>query len=701
MAFAFLYKLQNLWPFSVFKFDDLRASRDLVQKLSIPDRIKKFVFAVRVPHSQSVIYILSVQNLSERSAADAECLIRELRPEAVVAQIGNHAALSDIQSEDSLVVNTVPTSSFEVLKRCFVDKINKDQYDNVAGNLVLREIFGVGFHGHFLAAKRAAREVGSAFVVLESPFPNSFLEYDPSKEVEAGSKIQGPVNCLVPQKGTSAPVSSFTRSCIINDVQSQMVKFLSSHINFLEPGSVSERGSCGYQDNVRSLHFRIAVEALRIALNNAGQLPIEKLRNVSTSEIAFSELPVEDKSHAILAQALQSQAKKFKTVVAIVDASRLAGLRTNWNTPVPPEVKDLVDHLVVDDVGDGETSNRTDNKWLLSNKSVAAVGASATAVLGASSISKVIPASTVMKVVTWNVPASVKLAMTQTQKVVGIALGKTLGPSKFVVPGLANSGANSSLFKAAASAEKIRTVVHGVIASAEKTSFSAMRTAFYEIMRKRQVQPIGVLPWATFGCSIATCTSLLVYGDGIECAAESLPAAPSIASLGRGIQSLQQASQAVRQKDENRIQKSIERLIFLKFEMSCSESQTAAAVNIIIKYVFSSTFFITGLCSLMQHQSHASTSSAGYSTSGSFLDVTEITTGLLWKTSRSSPGGTIIGSLELYKACTFVIKSSLPIDTEACKQCLEESSCFCARSCDPVIPRSRCLQAKSKSNFQR
>ncbi|MBA0762871.1 hypothetical protein Gotri_012423, partial [Gossypium trilobum] len=611
-----LYKLQNLWPFSVFKFDDLRASRDFVQKLSVPDRIKKFVFAIRVPHSQSVIYILSVQNLSERSAADAECLIRELRPEAVVAQIGNHAALSDIQSEDSLLVNTVPTSSFEVLKRCFVDKINKDQYDNVAGNLVLREIFGVGFHGHFLAAKRAAREVGSAFVVLESPFPNSFLEYDPSKEVEAGSKIQGPVNSLVPQKGTSAPVSCFTRSCIINDVQSQMVKFLSLHINFLEPGSVSEVGTNEIQPTASykappfaqsiyplllDLHdifvdlpsmgralalsqkllldvnrgevvdtrimsevytFRIAVEALRIALNNAGQLPIEKLRNVSTSEIAFSELPVEDKSHAILAQALQSQAKKFKTVVAIVDASSLAGLRTNWNTPVPPEVKDLVDHLVVDDVGDGETSNHTDNKRLLSNKSVAAVGASATAVLGASSISKVIPASTVMKVVTWNVPASVKLAMTQTQKVVGIALGKALGPSKFVVPGLANSGANSSLFKAAASAEKIRTVVHGVIASAEKTSFSAMRTAFYEIMRKRQVQPIGVLPWATFGCSIATCTSLLVYGDGIECAAESLPAAPSIACLGRGIQSLQQASQAVRQKDDNRIQKSIERLMY-------------------------------------------------------------------------------------------------------------------------------------------
>ncbi|KAK8512126.1 hypothetical protein V6N12_031854 [Hibiscus sabdariffa] len=561
----------------------------------------------RLPHSHSVIYILSAQNLSERSAADAECLIRELRPDAVVAQIGC-APICDIQSEeDSLVVNTVPTSSFEVLKQCFVDKINKDQYDIVAGQLVLREIFGIGFHGHLLAAKKAAREVDSAFMVFGSN-PNNFLS---SKEVEAGSKIQGPVNSLVPQEDTSVPVSSFMRHGISDDVHSQMVKLLSSHMNLLESGSVSEAGSNKIQPKgsyeapefaqsiyplLLDLHdmfvdlpsigralalsqkllldvnrgevvdtrimsevytFRIAVEALRIALNDTGRFPIDKLRNARSSEIAFSELPVEDKSHAILAQALQSQAKKFKIIVAIVDASSLAGLRTNWNTPVPPEVKDLVACLVVDD---GETTSHGDNK-LLSEKPVVAVGAGATAALGASSISKVVPASTFMRVVTSNVPASVKLVMSQTQKVVGIALGKTLSPSKLVAPGLARAGVKSSLLKAAASAGKIRTVVHGVIASAEKTSLSVMRTAFYEIMRKRRMGPIGVRPWATLGCSIATCTSLLAYGDGIECAVESVPAAPSIASLGRGIRSLQQASEAVRQKDDNRIQKSIEGLM--------------------------------------------------------------------------------------------------------------------------------------------
>ncbi|KAF3614374.1 hypothetical protein FXO38_35719 [Capsicum annuum] len=109
---------------------------------------------------------------------------------------------------------------------------------------------------------------------------------------------------------------------------------------------------------------------------------------------------------------------------------------------------------------------------------------------------------------------------------------------------------------------KIRAVTHGVIASVEKTSISTMRTAFYEIIRKHRVRPVGFLPCATFGCSVATCAGLLVYGDGIECAAESLPAAPSIANLANGIQSLHQASKAVKQTENSMIQKSIESLVY-------------------------------------------------------------------------------------------------------------------------------------------
>ncbi|KAJ4723250.1 Transmembrane protein [Melia azedarach] len=569
MALGLVYSLQNLWPFSLFKYDDLRASKELVGRLSIPEHTKEFVFAIKEPQSHSVIYILCAQNLSERSALDAESLIREVRPDAVVAQVG---VVSEIQCEESElgenVDDPVPTSSFGVLKRCFIDKINKEKYENVAGNFVLKEIFGISFHGHLLAAKRAAKEVGSSFLVLESCLVRNPVADDPSGEVDAVNKVQGLVSSLIPQKVGSTVSSSSRRVCLTSDVESQMVKILSSNLDFSgwklrSPGSNWDAGSKevepigSYQVVSEVYTFRIAVEGLRIALNNAGRLPINKLKNSNSSNFDFSDLPVEDKTHALLAQALQTQGKKFKTMVAVVDASCLAGLRKHWNTPLPHEIKDLVGDLVKSCEDDGETSN-SNTKWLLSNKPVVAVGAGASAVLGASSLSKVLPASTFMKVVTFKAPASLKLFLTQTQKAMAIALGKT----KVVAPGLATSGSNtSSILKAAASAEKIRAVAHSVIASIEKTSFSAMRTAFYEIMRKRRVRPIGVLPWATFGCSVATCSGLLVYGDGIECVAESFPAAPSIASLGRGIQSLHQASQAVRQTDGTRIQKSIETLM--------------------------------------------------------------------------------------------------------------------------------------------
>lgn len=632
--------LQNLWPFSVLNPDDLRISDGFVRKLAIPESTKQFVYAIQEPESKAVIYVLCVQNLSERSAVDAQCLIREVKPEAVVVQVGNSVdghqkeeiGLSD--SGDFEEEESVPTSSIEVLKRCFVHKTNKEKYENVAGRVVLREIFGVGFDGHLPAAKKAAEEIGSAFLLLESPF----VKYSTSSEcsdvgdegfnnnfgvfgLEEGYENRFGVfgleagNSLVPLR-TGLMVSTNSRGFrVTNDVQSQMVRLLSSHL--VNSGSLQKIGSEDIQQQLnyqvpqfaqtvypllvdlcnifvdipsigRSLAcaqklfhdvcngdavntnllsevyvFKIAVEGLRIALNNAGRLPLSKM-GCHTTE--FSELSIEDKSHALLAQALRSQTEKFKSIVAVVDASGLAGLRKHWSINVPEEVKEIVEQLVTDSENDGDNSSQSDKKGLLAVKPVVAVGAGATAVLGASSFSKVVPASTILKVVTFKLPASLKIMMTQTQKALALAFGK----SNVVGPAMASSGVKSSVLKAAASAEKIRAVTHGVIASAEKTSISAMRTAFYEIMRKHRVRPVGFLPWATFGCSVATCASLLVYGDGIECAAESLPAAPSIASLGRGIQSLHQASKAVKQTENSRIQKSIESLVYRFKKISIS-----------------------------------------------------------------------------------------------------------------------------------
>lgn len=637
MAMVVLNYVKNLWPFSIFKFDDLRASDSLVKKLEIPESTKRFVYAVQEPESQAVIYVLCVQNLSERSALDAECLIREVKPDAVMVQVGpmameNGFGADEIVSKDCGNKNIfswiglgnnggkepdecmVPTSSLEVLRSCFLRKINKEKYENAAGNFVLKEIFGVGFNGHLKAAKKAAGEVGASFLLLESPFVKcAGVGESSAKEEEIGNKLHTlgfQPGSLTPNRAVSFGSVRPNVSDAMNGLQSQMLRSMSTYL--VGAGPVTGMGSEVVQpredyeapqfaqsvypllvdlhgtfpdipsmssglahaqkmlcdinkgENVDSqllsevYVFRIAVEALRIALNSAGRVALDNLGHSVHSESTFSELPIHDKSHALLAEALRSQTQEFKSIVAIVDSSCLGGLRRHWNTPIPLEIKNLVKQLIT--FCEGNKQNGGDRKRLLADKPVVAVGAGATAVLGASSLSKVVPASTFAKMFSFKVPASFKLLMTQTQNII-TAFAKTAGPSKVVASGMA-SGAKTTGFKAVASAERTRAVVHSSIAFMEKTSLSAMRTTFYEIMRKRHAKPVGFLPWATFGCSIATCVSLLAYGDGIECAAESLPAAPSIASLGRGIQNLHQASQTIGSDEYSRIQKSIESLLY-------------------------------------------------------------------------------------------------------------------------------------------
>jgi hypothetical protein len=293
------------------------------------------------------------------------------------------------------------------------------------------------------------------------------------------------------------------------------------------------RGEVLHTKSVSEVYtFRIAVEGIRTVLNNEGMQPIGEKGVSMSKKIEFSELPDDDKSEVLFAQAIRSQTDKFKTIVAVVDASALAGIRKHWDTPLPSEAKDIVGELIMDSEGKGVSLNHGDMNWTLSDRPAMAVGAGATAVLGVSSLTKV---------ATLKIPASLKIVLSQMQKLLSVAVGS----SKVMAPGFATS----------------RVVTRSVIASAEKTSVSAMRTAFYEIMRKRKIQRIGFLPWATFAGSIGTCTGLLLYGDGIECAIESVPAAPSIASLGRGIQNLREASQAVMQTEGTRVQKSIESLV--------------------------------------------------------------------------------------------------------------------------------------------
>jgi hypothetical protein len=669
MASALLSYLQALWPFSalVREEDDLRASARLVGALSVPEETKQFVLALREPPRDrdggggggGVIYILAAQNLSEQSALDAERLIREVRPGAVVTQV-SRAALDDVRIEEHCLSGSagggvlVPASPFQVIKRCVTEKRSKDQYVKAAACQVLQEIFGVGFYGHLLAAKRAAEETGSCFLLLESPYerncggngagnrdsatddssaqklqascslPHSTMDDESAQQTscslprsttddESGLHLQ--VSCLVPRNATSIASFHGRKICLMDDNGGQLLKSLAPSLNFFMSEAITfnaateckpadryeappfaqsvyplladlyhifvdipsiGRAMASAQELLKQVHegepissdmlsdvyiFRIAIEALRMGLNNAARCHIDARYKHASEKLEFSELQSDEKCHILLVQALRSQLKEFDSMVAIVDASCLAGIRRHWNTPVPSEITQLASRCFNhygdenDDKIELPSPDSTDKKSWISEKPVVAVGAGGTAILGFSSLSKTVQASAFLKLAPYKSPVVLKYGLMQLQRHAAIVL------SKMLPHGFATAGSKASALQFTASAEKIRAVAHTIISSAERTSLLAMRTSFYEIMQKRHRQPFRVTPWATFGCSMVACAGLVMHGDGIECAAEAAPSVPMIASLGRGLESLRLTSQEVRQTKGQNVKEALRALM--------------------------------------------------------------------------------------------------------------------------------------------
>ncbi|CAL5026724.1 unnamed protein product [Urochloa decumbens] len=480
MASALLSYLQAWWPFSALLRgeDDLGASARLVGKLSVPEETKQFVLALREPPGGSprdgesgggVIYILAAQNLSEQSAADAERLIREVRPGAVVTQVAR-AALEDVRIEEDCLSGgdgggvQVPASPFQVIKRCVTEKRSKDQYVKAAACQVLQEIFGVGFYGHLLAAKRAAEETGSCFLLLESPYErncggngagsrNSAADDSSAQQLQAScslpqsttddeSGLQLQASCLIPRSATSIVGSHGRKICLMDDNGGELLKSLAPSLNFLMSQAITSnaatecrpsefkpsdryeappfaqtvyplladlyhifvdipsigRAMASAQRLLKQVHdgepissdmlsdvyvFRIAIEALRMGLNNAARCHIDTREKQGSEKLEFSELQSDEKCHILLVQALRSQLEEFDSVVAIVDASCLAGIRRHWNTPVPSEIAQLASRCFNlygdenDDKIELPSAGSTDKKNWISEKPVVAVGAGA------------------------------------------------------------------------------------------------------------------------------------------------------------------------------------------------------------------------------------------------------------------------------------------------------------------------------------
>lgn len=387
MFLSILNWLRDFW-----RDGDLKSSDRLVRGLLIPDQTKEFVFAIRVPETQSVVYLLATHSLSRQSALDVELLIKAVQPDVVVVEV-------PFQEEQI----PIPTSYFGVLKKCFINKTTIQQYKNIAAGQFLEEIFGIGLSGNVLSAKRAASEFNSTFLPfrMTNPpisFSSNFVQWLEPEEFNLRSNYEVPsfaqsvyplftdLHDLVMDDLPAIGNALADTQKMLADVNEGLpvdIKLLSELHNF---EIALELSRIALNNDARS-----HANKMRIALNNVARFPVNKMIRVQSPNVEFSE---EEMANVILANALKSQARKVKSIVAIVNASSLAGIRKHWNTPVTQKIEQLADRYFTEIKG-------TVLPWWMEvlflfhkiDKHVMTVGAGAS-LLGASALTKLLRRST-------------------------------------------------------------------------------------------------------------------------------------------------------------------------------------------------------------------------------------------------------------------------------------------------------------------
>ncbi|BBN01224.1 hypothetical protein MPTK1_2g05760 [Marchantia polymorpha subsp. ruderalis] len=651
-----------------FTPDDVLASRKIVSSLSLPGFTSHFVLALTDPRNpSSVVYLLSVEKLSERSVADIRDLVAAVRPSSVVAfvddkyiaDIGDEENSLDGGREESL---HVPTTVFDVLKQTFLESSKASVYESRAGLRLLISVFGTTFYGNVIAAKKAAQEAGANFEYLRFPAtavdsflkedsedsgPTSEAGADPSSDSAVSSALDRVLNALSEFLGdcnsenlTSASQRVVTRSLRASYPQelravapsyastlsrtqpalalasvadrdqdsAPSVKksseddeveadcppfavpffplFVDLHNLFNETPFVNQALSysrnllksvdngedVNHEDLAGSRAFRVAVESVRLSWNSLTQ------RSRGTSESKdFALLPYEEKCQALLATALKHQGEKCKSVVAIVDASNVPGIWKHWNTPVPAEVAAYAEYCFVPmGSGDSEEDIGLFKSMVMEKpetKAAVVVSAGAAAAVGLVSLPSI---STIAKVLTFKVPSVLKIVFMQVKRSAIISLTKAITPaSNVVLPAFKAVGSGNMAFvpsstvkavalKSAATAEKARMAAHSMVAAAERASLQAIRTAFYSLMKNRQAKNVGPRPWLMLAGTLTTAAGVWCYGEGLEHAISIAPSAPAVARLGRGLEKLEQASQAVAEVEGRSNWDRVYRLLYSK-----------------------------------------------------------------------------------------------------------------------------------------
>lgn len=275
----------------------------------------------------------------------------------------------------------------------------------------------------------------------------------------------------------------------------------------------------------------------------------------------FHDLSYEDKCHAVLAQSLQKQARENGTVVAVLDVTKVPGIRRQWNQPIPEEVISLIDecYISTDEIESNifETlfsmgskgSNLTEGRK--EKKAAVVVGAGAAAAVGLAYLPQwAAPLPSLVKIIAVKASTLFKLSFLNSKRAVALSVAKSLpGASKVVLPLKASAAktASASAVKAAATAEKAFGFpwAQGFVTALQRQTLQAIRTTFYSAMRNSQHKAVGHSPWVMFGCSMMAGGSILFYGDNVERALGAVSTAQDVAKLGRGLESLSEASDKV------------------------------------------------------------------------------------------------------------------------------------------------------------
>lgn len=167
------------WARALWEPKEVTLSRGLVQRLGLPSSTAQFVLALQPPESpESVVYLLSTLQFSERSVSDARKLIAAAKPKAVVSLV-DVELLDALQDEEDVKEQTVvaagdgdsaavvvPTTSLGVVVECLLGKSEILSYESKARILAAKSIFGTGLFGDVLEAKSAAAELGTPFYWL-------------------------------------------------------------------------------------------------------------------------------------------------------------------------------------------------------------------------------------------------------------------------------------------------------------------------------------------------------------------------------------------------------------------------------------------------------------------------------------------------------------------------------------------------------